>query len=221
MPNKIAEYGSDFKGRMLDFGCGHKPYKSIFSQVNEYIGVDFENDGHCHEKEEIDVYYDGNSLPFPDEYFDCAICTEVLEHVPDVDKSLALLARVLKRNAPIILTAPFVWPEHEMPFDFRRFTMNGFVEKLKREGIEVLKTHKNGNYVSVIIQLQIMLIHQLLFVKNVYLNFIINFIFVFPFTLIGIILSPVFSKCKGLYFNNIVLAVKRGSSIQHHEEVSS
>lgn len=30
MPEKIAEYASGFNGRMLGFGCGHKPYKSLF-----------------------------------------------------------------------------------------------------------------------------------------------------------------------------------------------
>jgi hypothetical protein len=43
---------------------------------------------------------------------------------------------------------------------------------------------------------------------NVFLNLIINFIFVFPFTLIGITLSPIFFKYKKLYFNNVILAVK-------------
>ena len=27
-----------FKGKMLDFGCGSKPYKSLFTNVVEYIG---------------------------------------------------------------------------------------------------------------------------------------------------------------------------------------
>jgi ubiquinone/menaquinone biosynthesis C-methylase UbiE len=209
MPNKIKEYASNFKGKMLDFGCGHKPYKSIFLNVDEYIGVDFENEGHTHEKENIDVYYDGHSLPFPDSYFDCAICTETLEHVPDIDESFALLNRVLKKNAPIILTVPFVWPEHEMPFDFRRFTLVGLVNMLEKHGFSVLKKHKNGNFASVIIQLQIMFIHQLFFTRNVYLNFLINFLFIFPFTLIGIILSAIFFKYKSLFFNSIILAVKK------------
>jgi SAM-dependent methyltransferase len=209
IPGKIAAYASDFKGKMLDFGCGHKPYKSVFHNVSEYIGVDFENEGHGHEKENIDVFYDGNSLPFPDEHFDCAICTEVLEHVPNADSTLTLLKRVLKKNAPVIITVPFVWPEHEMPFDFRRFTMTGLVQILEKHGFAVLKTYKNGNFISTIIQMQIMFIYHLLFIKNVYVNFIINFIFVFPFTLTGILLSPIFYKFKHLYFNSIVLAVKK------------
>jgi len=212
MAKKIAEFATALNGeKMLDFGCGHKPYRSLFPQINQYIGVDFENEGHTHNKEQIDVFYDGVSLPFPDQYFDCAICTEVLEHVPDIDQTLTLLKRVLKANAGVIISLPFVWPEHEMPFDFRRFTMGGFVNELEKQGFEVVKTYKNGNYSSVIIGLFIMFIHNLLYTKIVFLNYFINLIFIFPFTLLGIILSFIFKNQKGLYFNNIVLAVKKES----------
>ena len=53
----------------MDFGCGSKPYKSLFN-VEEYLGVDYYNEGHPHENEQIDVFYDGKNLPFPDNYFD-------------------------------------------------------------------------------------------------------------------------------------------------------
>ena len=210
MARKIAEYANHLKGdKMLDFGCGHKPYRSLFPQIKQYLGVDFENEGHSHRKEHIDVFYDGTSLPFPDEYFDCAICTEVLEHVPDFDQSLTLIKRVLKIDAEIIISLPFVWPEHEMPFDFRRLTMGGLVKELEKQGFKVVQTYKNGNFASAIIELFIMFIHNLLYTKNVFLNYFINVIFIFPFTLLGIILSVVFKNQKGLYFNNIVLAVKK------------
>jgi len=210
MAKKIAEYAKSLNGDiMLDFGCGHKPYRSLFPQIKQYIGVDFENEGHNHNKEHIDVFYDGKSLPFPDGYFDCAICTEVLEHVPDIDQSLTLLNRILKTNARVIISLPFVWQEHEMPFDFRRFTMGGLLKELEKHGFEVIQTHKNGNFVSVIIELFIMLIHKLLYTKIVFLNYLINLIFIFPLTLLGIIMSALFKNQKELYFNNIVLAVKK------------
>jgi ubiquinone/menaquinone biosynthesis C-methylase UbiE len=210
MAKKIAEYANTLKGDiMLDFGCGHKPYRSLFPQIKQYIGVDFDNDGHTHDKEQIDVFYDGLSLPFPNQYFDCAICTEVLEHVPDIEVSLALLKRVLKTNASVIISLPFVWPEHEMPFDFRRFTTGGLVKELEKEGFEIQQTYKNGNSASVIIELFIMFIHNLLYTKIVFLNYLINLIFIFPFTLLGIILSAIFRNQKGLYFNTVLLAVKK------------
>ena len=210
MAKKIEEYATSLKGdKMLDFGCGHKPYCSLFTQINQYIGVDFENEGHNHSKEHVDVLYDGCSLPFPDNYFDCAICTEVLEHVPDINQSLALIRRVLKADAAIIISLPFIWQEHEMPFDFRRFTMGGLIKEMEKQGFEVVQTYKNGNFVSVIIELFIMLIHKLLYTKNVFLNYFVNLIFIFPFTLLGIILSVIFRNQKELYFNNIVLATKK------------
>jgi SAM-dependent methyltransferase len=197
MCTKIAEYGKDFNGRMLDFGCGHKPYKSLFPAVNEYVGVDFENEGHQHLKEQIDVFYDGHSLPFPDNYFDCAICTEVLEHVTDIDESLILLKRVMKNKAKIIVTLPFIWPEHEMPFDFRRFTTGGLTQKMEEHGFKIIKTYKNGNFFSVIFELWITFLHDLLFTKNVYVNLALNAIFIAPFTLLGFILSTIFNNRGG------------------------
>ena len=65
---------------MMDFGCGSKPYKSLFN-VNEYVGVDYHGQGHSHVNEQIDVFYDGVLLPFPDNYFDSVFSTEVFEHV--------------------------------------------------------------------------------------------------------------------------------------------
>ena len=60
----INKYSHFMQGKMMDFGCGSKPYKSLFN-VNEYVGVDFQGQGHSHENEQIDVFYDGVLLPFP------------------------------------------------------------------------------------------------------------------------------------------------------------
>jgi hypothetical protein len=46
------------KGKLLDVGCGSKPYKEIFD-VDEYIGIDIEVSGHDHSSSDIDMYYDG------------------------------------------------------------------------------------------------------------------------------------------------------------------
>ncbi len=52
----------------MDFGCSSKPYASLF-KVDEYVGVDYDNEGHPHQNEEIDVFYNGKELPSLDEYF--------------------------------------------------------------------------------------------------------------------------------------------------------
>jgi ubiquinone/menaquinone biosynthesis C-methylase UbiE len=124
----MKKYADELSGKLLDFGCGAKPYKSLFSHVFEYIGVDVENEGHSHENENIDIYYDGHTLPFKNETFDCILSNEVLEHVPNLRESLTELNRVLKPGGKIMVTVPFVCFEHELPYDFRRFTVNGLIK---------------------------------------------------------------------------------------------
>ncbi|MFM7912232.1 MAG: hypothetical protein ACKO9W_08600, partial [Bacteroidota bacterium] len=77
----LSGMASEFRGgSMLDFGCGAKPYQHLFD-VKEYIGLDMENPGHPHLTEEVDVFYDGKTIPFEAHRFDYALASEVLEHV--------------------------------------------------------------------------------------------------------------------------------------------
>ncbi|MBK8311763.1 MAG: class I SAM-dependent methyltransferase [Chitinophagaceae bacterium] len=105
-------------------GCGSKPYKSLFN-VNEYVGVDYHGQGHSHENEQIDVFYDGVLLPFPDNYFDSVFSTEVFEHVFNLEEMILEIKRVMKPGAKILVTCPFAIPEHEQPNDYARYSSFG------------------------------------------------------------------------------------------------
>lgn len=209
MPSKISQYGKDFSGKLLDFGCGYKPYKALFPNVQEYIGVDFENEGHDHSKEDIDVFYNGKEIPFPENTFDCAISTEVLEHVVDIDMTLEEISRVMKKDAQLIVTVPFVWMEHELPYDFRRYTTQGLITKLESHGFEVNDSYKNGDFIKVVFQLKILYLYRLFFTKNKLANLFINLILAFPLTVLGMFFSFIFPTNKNLYFNTILLATKK------------
>src|SRR5690242_11206308 len=82
------------KGKVMDFGCGIKPYESLFT-VDEYIGVDFIGEGETYAKTKVDVIYDGKTLPFPDESFDSIFSTEVAEHIFNLEEIIKELQRVL------------------------------------------------------------------------------------------------------------------------------
>lgn len=205
----LLHIAPSLSGRLLDFGCGSKPYKSLFTKVSEYIGVDIENEGHDHETEDVDFYYDGVTLPFEQEMFDSILCSEVLEHVPDIDTTLSELNRVLVLGGKLLITVPFVWPEHELPFDFRRFTVNGLSQKVKDHGFEIRKVNTSGTFIEVIVQMWVMYLHNGLYTQNRYLNILINAIFIFPFTFAGIVFSAIFPNIKGLYLNVTLLAEKK------------
>src|SRR5919108_4230868 len=60
--------------RLLDVGCGVKPYLPIFEAgAREYVGVDVDN-------EAADLAGPAEPLPVPDARFDLVLCTQVLDH---------------------------------------------------------------------------------------------------------------------------------------------
>ena len=78
----------------------------------------------------------GQPLPFADGVFDGAVCTEVLEHVPDPGFLLRELARVVRPGALAIVTVPFVFRYHPDPDDFVRFTPMGLGRELRAAGFD-------------------------------------------------------------------------------------
>ena len=92
----ISKYSEYITGRTLDFGCGSKPYKDLFPKVTEYIGLDIEDERHGFGADTVDVFYDGQTIPFEDESFNSMFSSEVYEHVPNLDRILKEMNRVLK-----------------------------------------------------------------------------------------------------------------------------
>jgi len=204
----IKKYAPILEGKLLDFGCGSKPYKSYFSNVQEYIGLDYENEGHSHSNESIDVFYDGKNIPFKDETFDSILCTQVFEHVENIETIINELYRILKKDGKILITAPFIFPEHEMPHDYRRFTVNGLSSLLVHYGFEVISTLKNGHFQEVIWQMRILYIQNIIRLKNKYLNFIFRSIIIFPMVALGIICSAIYPRRECVYFDITILGKK-------------
>jgi SAM-dependent methyltransferase len=204
----IRQYAGNFKGRILDLGCGLKPYKHLFTGATEYIGVDIDNPGHDHSKEEVDVYYDGKNIPFDNKSFDCVFFSEVLEHVFNPDHIITDIHRVLKDNGNLMITTPFIWDEHEVPNDYCRYTSFGIRHLLEKNGFRVNEYKKTGHFIEVLSQLIILYLYRLLYTQNKYLNLFINALFIAPFTILGIFFSGILPRKRSIYLNNIVIAQK-------------
>lgn len=147
---EIREYAKNANGKILDFGCGSKPYETAFSACDSYIGLDIAQSGHNHKNSRVDVFYDGKTFPFSDKTFDKIVSFEVFEHLVDPDASLRELARVMKDGGELFITIPFIYGEHEIPFDFQRWTSFGITSLLKKHHFRIVKIEKlNPNFGSI------------------------------------------------------------------------
>lgn len=97
-----------------------------------------------------DVQADAAVLPFPDECFDAAICSELLEHVPEPLKILAEIHRVLRPSGILLLCFPFLYPIHGDPSDYGRYTHHFCRTHLPRLGFSLIEVEQHGNYWSVL-----------------------------------------------------------------------
>jgi SAM-dependent methyltransferase len=201
----IKFFGKQIIGKTLDVGCGIKPYEKLFKS-STYIGMDIEKSGHNHKNSNIDVYYDGKTFPFSDEEFDSIVTFEVLEHVFNPIEFLQEINRVLKVEGKLLITAPFIWDEHEQPFDYARYSSFGLKHILNLNGFEIIDSKKGVNNFGVIFQLINAYIYKI-FSKNMFTK-LLSLIFVFPFTILGLIFAFILPSNNDLYHNNIILAKK-------------
>jgi SAM-dependent methyltransferase len=126
-------------GRLLDAGCGNKPYEPWYSPlVSSSIALD------AAPLEGVDVVGFADRLPFAAETFDTVLCTEVLEHVQDAERAAAELFRVTRPGGTVLVTVPYLYPTHEAPYDMRRFTHFGLADLMARHGFEVLDVEAKG-----------------------------------------------------------------------------
>jgi SAM-dependent methyltransferase len=72
-----------------------------------------------------DTLGDAHALPFPDSSFDRILCTEVLEHCHTPQLAVSEMHRVLSPGGKLVLTTRFVFPIHDAPHDFYRYTKYG------------------------------------------------------------------------------------------------
>lgn len=199
-------------GKMLDFGCGNKPYASIIN-VSEHIGLDYDTEvSRRNILNTVDVFYDGTTIPFPDNHFDSAFSSEVLEHVFNPDVILPEILRVLKPGAHLLLSCPFYWPEHEQPYDYARYTSFGLRHLMEKNDFEVVHYEKTGSYLECLFQGLATYIYFFIPHCPRFLEVIFFTIFITPLLILGSLLSAVLPKKikrQDFYLNNIIVVRKK------------
>jgi SAM-dependent methyltransferase len=68
---------------------------------------------------------DGHHIPLKDKSIDGVVIQAVLEHVLNPQQVVDEIYRVLRPGGLVYADTPFMWPVHEGPYDFTRFTESG------------------------------------------------------------------------------------------------
>ena len=193
--NKIKNFAaSGFQNKnILDIGCGLKPYGDLFDSAQQYTGIDVQGGGHLDQAKSVDKFFDGVNIPFPDNSFEIIICTQVLEHCTDPHFLLKEASRVLKPGGVIFLTMPFVWSEHEIPYDFRRYTRYEHARIFKEANLSIEKIEETVGVFGVCGQLISAFISEKLGHNNKILKVIlVPVLLCFPVQLVFVVLDFIF-----------------------------
>jgi SAM-dependent methyltransferase len=133
----VAEYAT---GRLLDIGCGNKPYEHFFPGVSTYTGTDIIQSS----LNRVDILCEATSIPVARDQYDTVLSTQTLEHVADHEGLCKEAFRILKPGGHFIFSCPMYWPLHEEPYDFFRFTRHGLEYLMKKLSFGMVEIHPNG-----------------------------------------------------------------------------
>jgi SAM-dependent methyltransferase len=205
----VKKYNLSENKKILDVGCGVKPYKELFKNC-EYIGIDIEGGGHKDEYKIVDLYFDGKNIPFENETFDVVLSTQVLEHTYDFDYLLKEMIRVLRKDGHLLITTPFVWNEHEIPFDFYRFTKFFYKNKIKDLNLKLIEIKPTCGFWATYGQLLSAFLAEQTknILKNKILYLVVSFIFCFPIQIIFLLLNFIFLNNRWLILDYVALMKK-------------
>lgn len=190
--------------RILDVGCGLKPYQSYFGKTDVYVGID--KSWAVEWMKALDVRVFAEDIPFKSNLFNIVLCTQVLEHVAFPEQALKEIYRVLKLGGRLILSAPGIWVEGHETVDLWRWTSEGLRKMLSLAGFEVEEAYSMDSIGSLF---QFML----LYVPN---SHVAKYV-VYPCTNIlakllrGLLAkSPYFARgYPGLHIAHLIVASKR------------
>jgi len=130
---------------ILDIGCFNKWTKNYVPETCFYIGLDYYATAFNWYNSIPDIYGDALKLPFKEETIDTVLLLDVLEHLPDSNTALSEINRVLVSGGELIVRIPFLYPLHDEPLDFVRYTTHGLRKLANRNGFTIERCKSTGH----------------------------------------------------------------------------
>lgn len=139
-------------GCVVDIGSGDSHHGGYLRASIKLLKFDYPDTNYLY-RNSPDVYADAAFMPIADASVDSVLLLEVLEHVEQYEQVLAEIKRILRQNGTLYLSAPFIYPAHDEPHDYHRFTRHGLVKDLARHGFKIEIIAQHGNSIVVALQM--------------------------------------------------------------------
>lgn len=177
-------------GVFLDIGCGRQWYREeLESLFDKYYGLDHPSSFKKYQSlYPVELKADAKNIPLKDESVDLSMMIMVLEHLPDPEKALKEVKRVLKISGKLVICTVENYPGHDLPLNFYHFTKFGLKEILERSGFKVNKLLSFGNF------WETQVVYQNVYLMHLVKTLPISLIFFAPVMILGNIFAIILGK---------------------------
>jgi SAM-dependent methyltransferase len=200
-------------GLILDVGCAHQVVKTYLHLPHRYVGLDYYDTAVHWYVAQPHVYADAHCLPIADNSIDTVLLLDVLEHLTHPDQCLCEIARVIKPGGTVILKVPFLYPLHDEPLDFQRWTCYGLRQLAHRYGFSIRQDIQLGRSFETVGLLTNLAISKAVLrwmrKRSVLLILaVIAPLIILSVNLLGWLLTPIDSKQDGLCYGYCLILEK-------------
>lgn len=123
--------------RVLDAGSGDGHWRDHLPRDIRYVGIDLGVGDKNVDYSQLSAKANLEALPLRNASFDAAISIQVLEHMKRPWLVLDELSRVIKPGGVLFLSCPQGEPQHQVPYDFFRYTAFGLRSLLEDRGFAI------------------------------------------------------------------------------------
>lgn len=147
LDREIASFAASLApgSRVLDAGAGEQRYRAHFDHCS-YAAADFERVEKTYAQS--DIVCDLRSIPVADARFDAIVFSQVMEHLPEPLAVLKEFRRILTPGGRMFYSGPLWYEEHEIPYDFFRYTQFGLRHLFDAAGFDVRDMHWLEGYMG-------------------------------------------------------------------------
>lgn len=156
MRDKLMRYESKFYGDVIDVGAGDKPYRNIFTHVQNYIGTNTKSHykkGTQAVDKHTDIWIkDASHITIEDDKMDGVLCFQVLSVVQKPENFFNEIARILKPGGKFLITTDFLYPTWS-DADKARYSIQQLRRFASNSGLQITNNESFGGYGSLMFSL--------------------------------------------------------------------